>query len=44
MRRQIGAVIFGVIVAVAVIYVVFDQRISFQKIVASSPATQSHNN
>jgi hypothetical protein len=44
MRRQIGAVIFGVKVAVAAIYAVFDQRVSFREFVASSPATQSHNN
>ncbi len=43
MRRQIAVVGFGVLVAVAVIFAVFDERVSF-KSVASLPATWSHSN
>jgi len=32
MRRQLAAIVFGVIVAVAVIYAVFDQRVSAQSL------------
>lgn len=44
MRRQITAVIVGIIVAVVVIYAVFDQRVSFRNIVAAVPGIQSHPN
>ena len=44
MRRQITAVIVGIIVAVVVIYAVFDQRVSFRNIVAAVPGIQSHAN
>ena len=44
MRRQITAVIVGIIVAVVVIYAVFDQRVSFRSIVAAVPDIQSHAN
>jgi hypothetical protein len=43
MRRQLAAIVFGVIVAVAVIYVIFDQRISLSNIVANAPSTQHSN-
>ena len=42
MRRQIVAVIVGVVVAVAVIYVLFDERVSFRNGVFSG-AQQSQN-
>jgi hypothetical protein len=44
MRRQITAVIVGIIVAVVVIYAVFDQRVSFRSIVAAVPGIQPHAN
>jgi hypothetical protein len=44
MRRQIASVIFGVLIAVLVIYALFDQRVSFRNIVAVAPAPQSHTN
>jgi hypothetical protein len=44
MRRQITAVIVGIVVAVVVIYAVFDQRVSFRNIVAAVPGIQSHPN
>jgi hypothetical protein len=43
MRRKFAAVVVGIVVAVAVIFAVFDERVSF-KSVASLPMTQSHNN
>ena len=43
MRRQFAAIVFGVIVAVAVIYAVFDQRISFRNMMANAPTTQHSN-
>jgi hypothetical protein len=44
MPRQIAAVMVGSIIAVVVIYALFDERVSFKKIVATSPTVQSHNN
>ena len=44
MRRQITAVIVGIIVAVVVIYAVFDQRVSFRNIVAAVPGMQPRAN
>ena len=44
MRRHLAAIVFGIIIAVAVIYAVFDQRVSFRNIVAAVPGIQSHPN
>jgi hypothetical protein len=43
MRRQLAAIIFGVIVAVAVIYAVFNQRVSVRNLAANAPSTQHSN-
>jgi len=41
MRRQAAAVIIGVLVAVATIFVLFDERVSFRDPVVRSKVTQS---
>ena len=43
MRRQIAAIFFGAIVAVAVIYAVFDQRVSVRNLFANAPSSQQSN-
>jgi hypothetical protein len=43
MRRQLAAIVFGAIVAVAVIYAVFDQRVSVRNLFANAPSTQQSN-
>ena len=43
MRRQLAAIVFGVIVAVAVIYAVFDQRVSVRNLFANAPTSQHAN-
>ena len=43
MRRQITAVTVGIIVAVVVIYAVFDQRVSVRNLLANAPSTQQSN-
>ena len=43
MRRQLAAIVFGVIVAVAVIYAVFDERVSVRNPLANAPSTQQSN-
>ena len=43
MRRQLAAIVFGVIVAVAVIYAVFDQRVSVRNLFANAPSSQQSN-
>ena len=43
MRRQITAVIVGIIVAVVVIYAVFDQRVSVRSLFANAPSTHQSN-
>jgi hypothetical protein len=43
MRRQLAAIVFGVIVAVAVIYAVFDQRVSVRNLLVTAPSTQQSN-
>ena len=43
MRRQLAAIVFGVIVAVAVIYAVFDQRVSVRNLLANAPTAQQSN-
>ena len=43
MRRQLAAIVLGVVVAVAVIYAVFDQRVSVRNLFASAPSTQHSN-
>jgi hypothetical protein len=41
MSRQIGVVIIGVIVALALIFAIFDERVSFKEPGANSRMTQS---
>ena len=43
MRRQITAIVVGVMVAVAVIYALFDQRVSVRNLFASAPISQHSN-
>jgi hypothetical protein len=43
MRRQLVAIVFGAIVAVAVIYALFDQRVSVRNLFASAPVSQQSN-
>jgi hypothetical protein len=43
MRRQLAAIFFGVIVAVAVIYAVFDERVSVRNLFANAPTTHQSN-
>jgi len=44
MRRQIIAVAVGVVLAVAVIYGIFDQRIHLSDMMTASPTSQSRSN
>jgi hypothetical protein len=41
MRRQVAVVILGAIIAVGVIYVLFDERVSFTGPAYRAPATQT---
>ena len=41
MYRQIAAVVLGVVLAIAVIYAVFDERVSFRTGAEKSQVTQS---
>jgi hypothetical protein len=43
MSRQFGAIIVGVVIAVAVIYALFDRRVSFRELAATPPAAHSVN-
>ena len=43
MRRQLAVIVFGVIVAIAVIYAVFDQRVSVRNLFANAPNSQQSN-
>jgi hypothetical protein len=40
MGRQVGVVVLGVVIAVGVIYALFDERISFSGPSYRAPATQ----
>jgi hypothetical protein len=41
MSRQISAIVVGVAVAIAVIYAVFDERVSFRKAISGTHVSQS---
>jgi hypothetical protein len=40
MGRQVGVIVLGVVIAVGVIYALFDERISFSSPSYRAPATQ----